>query len=129
MTAWHAGQQVALDRTRIMVIDRVTPTGRAFIGTREFNPDGSERGGVPALSWRTSSNLIEPLTPELAEAIALMQRWALAKDLAHIAVHDLTFWTRANCAPHIRVTPDVLIIEHVERMTAAINSVLPKVPQ
>ena len=127
MTAWHAGQQVALDRTRIMVIDRVTPTGRAYIGERAFNPDGYERGGKSKGVWGKSASMIEALTPEITEIVQLAERWVSVRARSYTANNRLNIWIRDHCSTYNRNTPKAEIIDIVERITAAINAVLPEV--
>ena len=127
MTAWHAGQQVALDRTRIMTIDRVTPTGRAYIGKRAFNPDGYERGGESKGVWGKSASMIEALTPEITEIVQLAERWVLVRAQAHDANTKLGRWVLDRCSSFKRGVPKEQTVNDVERVTDAINAVLSQV--
>ena len=127
MTAWTAGQQVALNRVCFATIDRVTPSGRAYIGERAFNPDGYERGGGSKGVWAWSASRIEALTPEMTEIVQLAERWRTIRNRANDANYRLNLWIRNHCSTYNRTTPKAEIIDTVERITAAINAVLPEV--
>lgn len=83
-TGWTAGQKVFQPAYRsywggspgqALTIDRVTPSGRAVIGSAQFAPDGrpvGDRRGEP----------IEPFTEKHAAAIRLWERQSLADRLA-----------------------------------------------
>lgn len=61
---------------RALTIDRVTPSGRAVIGARQYDPDGWPRGN----DGRGGS--IVPFTPEHQEAIDL---WKLRLEADQLA--------------------------------------------
>ena len=120
MNAWTVGQQVALDRKRVVTIDRVTPSGRAFVGDRQYNSDGRERGA--GNHWFRG---IEVLTPELVEQIALAGRYRKARTLMHYAARNLKAWATEHCSFYSERVPDLAEIEQIERVAAAAVAALP----
>ena len=127
MTAWTVGQQVSLNRNSVVTIDRVTPSGRAYIGERAFNPDGYERGGESKGVWGGSASRIEALTPEMTEIVQLAERWVLVRAQAHDANTKLGRWVLDRCSSFKRGVPKEQTVNDVERVTDAINAVLSQV--
>ena len=113
MTVWIVGQQVSLNRNSVVTIDRVTPSGWAFVGYRQYNSDGRERAGN---HWQHG---IEPLTPELVEQIALAGRYRKARTLMYHAARDLNAWATEYCFFNTERVPDLAEIEQIERVAAA----------
>lgn len=79
---WTPGQKVFEPSSgwggcpgQALTIDRVTPSGRAVIGSRQYDPDGWPRGSRRAAS-------IVPFTAEHQEAIDL---WELQREADRLA--------------------------------------------
>ena len=120
MSAWTVGQQVSLNRNSVVTIDRVTPSGRAFVGDRQYNPDGRERG-----AGNHGQRGIEPLTPELVEKIAMAERYRKARTLMHHAARNLNAWATEHCPFYSERVPDLAGIEQIERVASAAVAALP----
>lgn len=84
---WAVGQEVALTlgslRTYARTVDRVTPSGRAVVGSDQFMPSGLQHGG----RWR-----IRPMDSDARAQIIKQER---VKDL-QAAVESVNVHVRAR---------------------------------
>ena len=116
MPEWKVGQQVAVNRQRIETITHVTRGGRATVGERVFNPDGSQRGATSV--WHKWEK-IEPLTQEVEEETKNYIRSYILRNNLNGALHKAETWLRGRENP-LSVTD----MKKAEKMLAAIKGVL-----
>ena len=88
---WKVGQLVVLDG-KIVKIERVTPSGIAFIGYGSFRPDGYERNGGIADVWRRR-RIVEPTGAILAKIKREAEERKTIADYRD-ATDRLTRWAR-----------------------------------
>jgi hypothetical protein len=119
-TAWHPGQRAVIDRRQVVTIDRVTPSGRAVVGCRTFNEDGTERAAGDSIR----RSRLELLTPEIEAKMALIERWDAAQAPAFRAADDAERFMRQTFQRWGRRTPKPEDLDRAERLTAAIRTVL-----
>lgn len=72
---WEASRGWGAFPGRKLTIDRVTPSGRAVIGSTQYDPDGTPRGD-------RYSNRIVPFTDEHQAELDLFKLRTEARDLA-----------------------------------------------
>lgn len=115
------GQRVALNRCEIVVVEKVSPTGRATIeGGRVFNPKGRVRS-----TKRGDRDFIEPLTAENEAEMMLVSRATAAKRALVKAVAQAERWEREfGAGARYTWPPKAADVETAERLVAAINGVL-----
>lgn len=119
---WIVGQKVMINRDRIVTIERVTPSGRAVIGNRIFEPDGRERGSDRSYYAR---DVLEALTPEIKSETERRRRGDHAFTNADKALDAASVWLRkTSFNPWHRVVPDPEDIEKAERLYTAIRQVI-----
>jgi hypothetical protein len=114
---WVAGQQAVINRQTVVTIERVTPSGRAVVGGRTYNADGTERSKDP---WRRSR--LEPLTVEIQAEMELVARGREVARDAHGAVDDAVKWLRQSLSWHRM--PEVADVEKAEKLSRAIRQAL-----
>ena len=109
MTQWTPGQRAVINRSKIVTIDRVTPSGMAVVGDVRFSADGHNR---------VLCKKLEPLTPEIEAEIELFKRARIVGKLAHNAIEVARYWLMNNNIP------DAINIAKAERLVAAIKEIL-----
>lgn len=117
---WRVGQRAVIDRTSVVTIERVTPSGRAITKDRTFDRDGHERSN--AAPHRRSR--LEPLTPEIEAEMALVQRSRRVRRDAFAAIEAADKWLRSAFPSWANGASDVADVEQAERLTAAILGVM-----
>ena len=123
MIAWSVGQKAVINKTDIVVINRVTPAGRAIVENRTFDTDGNER---PKRENRTDK--LEPLTPELEAEMDLSRRGLAAEMAAYGAIGQAQTWLQRRLALWNRSAPNAADVDKAERLTAAIEQIMGSVP-
>ena len=115
---WQKGQKAVIDRRQVVMIDRVTPNGRARVGDRMFGIDGHERVRD---SWRHS--YLEPLTPELEEIMARVERGRKLSNILLSAIKKLEHFEHQSFGGvfdrGVKV-PEAKVLEKAERLITAI---------
>ena len=115
MTQWTPGQRAVINRSKIVTIDRVTPSGMAVVGDVRFSADGHNR---------VLCKKLEPLTPEIEAEIELFKRARIVGKLAHNAIQHAESWLRDRYGPFAKRTPEAADIAKAERFAAAIKEIL-----
>ena len=110
---WYAGQRVALNRSEIVVVERVTESGRARVGIRTFGANGVEIGGR-----RGNRGKIEALTPQIEAEIALFARRQRVDAKAHQEAARLQKWVDDTFGTYMRRDAPLQDIEAAERLVA-----------
>jgi len=116
---WRPGQRAVINRQRVVVIDKVTPSGRATVGHMAFNPDGFRRG-----QSRYSADKLELLTPEIEAEMALVQRAGKVSRDAVKAVEGADKWLRTTFSPWRHEVPDPADVARAETLAAAIRDAM-----
>lgn len=117
---WVVGQRVALNNVDIVVIDSVSPSGRAKIGDRIFNPDGKERGRP---GWAAPVWILE-LTPEIEARVAPIARMKAARVALRNALGQAESLYRLGSNARGYAIVDDAAAAQMEATAAAINAVL-----
>ena len=123
MIAWTVGQKAVINRTDIVVIDRVTPAGRAIVKNRTFDTDGNERP-----KRKSYAEKLEPLTPELKAEMDLGRRGLAAEMAAYGAIGQAQTWLQRTLSLWNRPVPNAADVDKAERLTAAIKQIIGTVP-
>lgn len=121
---WHPGQQAVIGRQLIVTIERVTPSGRAIVGTQRFDRDGRELGTGDSYNRVR----MEPLTPEISAEMELVTRGRAAAGSAYQALTDADLWLRQNFSSWGRRVPEAADVEKAERLVSAIREVMKETP-
>ena len=123
MIAWTVGQKAVINRTDIVVIEHVTPTGHAIVKNRTFDTDGNERP-----KRNSYPDKLEPLTPELESEMDLGRRGLAAEMAAYGAIGQVQTWLQRTLSLWNRRVPDAADVDKAERLTAAIKQIIENVP-
>ena len=115
INGWKPGQKAVIGRTRVVTIERVTPSGRAVIGSETYKPDGILLGGNIHKSPR-----LESLTPEIALEMDLERQGRTASNAAIKAIKDAEHFIRQSFSSWGRRVPEVGDVAKAERIAAAI---------
>lgn len=115
---WRPGQRAVINRQRVVVIDKVTPSGRATVGHQTFNPDGMER------STRLRRDRLEPLTPEIEAEMALVQRAREMRQPIQDIINKAEQWLLRALSTYDGRIPDPADVARAETLAAAIREVL-----
>jgi hypothetical protein len=118
--SWHVGQTAIINRTRIVTVERVTPSGRVIAAGRTFGSDGMERTGG---EYRSRANL-EPLTPEIQAEMELADRGRKASGDAHAALQSAEKWLCRALSSWGGGVPEAENVEKAERLAAAIGQIM-----
>lgn len=115
---WSVGERVLLlegVQQNIVEIDRVSPTGRAWVGETCFNPwpRGDAKGQFGR--WAVIPKIVR-LTPELEAKTLRKARWLAAKGAAWKAIEDVE--------RILRHQSESLSPEDLEEFTAGIRAIL-----
>lgn len=121
---WQKGQRAVINRTNVIVIDRVTPSGRAIVGNRTFNTDGFERGS--AYRWPTPK--LEHLSPEIEKEISLVSRGKYVSSEIRKSLTKIEVLVRDKLGAFRNSVPEVSDVEKIERLMQAINHILEQSP-
>ena len=117
---WAAGQRAVIGRCRVVTIERVTSTGRAFVKGRYFGKDGYEiTSGDPYNRAK-----LELLTPEIEAEMELLRRARQARESAEKAIQDAGIFTRDALSIFGGRIPDTADVDLAERLAAAIRGVM-----
>lgn len=119
-TQWKAGQTAVISRDTIVIIDRVTPSGRAIVGGRTFEADGLER--VAGSPYRRAK--LEHITPEIQAEMALVERGQKARRAAQKAVEDAGQWLYKIFSPYRHDVPEANDVDEAERLAKAIKDAM-----
>ena len=123
MIAWTVGQKAVINRSDIVVIDRVTPAGRAIVENRTFDTDGNERP-----KRKSYAEKLEPLTPELEAEMDLSRRGLAAEMAAYGAIRKAQTWLQCTLSLWNCRVPNAADVDKAERLTAAIEQIMGSVP-
>lgn len=119
---WVAGQRAALNRSCIVTIARVTPTGRAIVeidGRKmTFNPNGTERKEYDI--WQTC-NRLEHMTHEIETEVMAKERAEKAFLALRLNLENALRWWRNNHPERGRPTPSLAVVERAEKLARLIN--------
>lgn len=115
---WVAGQQAVINRQRVVVIDKVTRSGRAVVGGVTFERNGRECGA----KW--NCDRLEHITPKIQDEMESRHRGATAQDALYAAVCLADAWQKEAFNRWRRDVPTAEAIDKLERLAAAINAVL-----
>lgn len=119
MTQFTVGQKVAINRTHVVIVEKVTPTGRATAGGMTFGADGIERSDAPLYA----RNRIEEITPEIKNVLERRRRArAVAPELFDI-LNRVTAWVH-NTVSAKSYAPAMDAVEKAERLNAAIREIM-----
>ena len=117
---WAAGQRAVIDRRHIVTIERVTPSGQAFVKGRYFGKDGYERtSGYPYNRAK-----LELLTPEIEAEMELLRRARQVRETAERAIQDAGIFTRDALSTFGGRIPETADVDLAERLAAAIRGVM-----
>lgn len=119
-TPWTAGQRVALNRERIVTIERVTPSGRFYVEGKMFRANGFAFGETSMWSGRDK---VDVLTQELEARVAKVQRVNQAAGRLSAALHAADDWHTKYFGGQRR-SDDPTTIERAEALTAAIKAAM-----
>jgi len=121
MTAWAVGQRATINRSTVVTVERVTPSGRAVVtGGRTFEPAGRERSGA---SYYQRARL-EPLTDEIQAELDLVARARGISPIAAKAIEDADRWLRGALGTWGNRVPGIENVDRAERLAAAIREAL-----
>lgn len=115
---WQKSQRCVIDRSHIVTIDRVTPSGLAVVGTVKFDQWGRNRFS------KFYSSRLEPLTDEIAADMALIDRGLAASAAAFKAIEIAEKWLRQRFNYYRRDTPEKIYVEMAERLASAISEAM-----
>lgn len=118
MTTFTPGQRAVIDRTKIVTVERVTPTGRVTAGGRKFDSSGWESGNIP---FRGRCRLY-PLTPEIEAEMALIARGSRVHSEVSKASDALQIWLRNSISGH--PVPSLADVEKAERIVATLREAM-----
>ena len=116
---WTVGQKAVIGRETLVTVDRVTPSGRAVVGDRMFELNGSERK-----STGFSRARLYHLTPEVEAEMAVIRRGRLVAADGRNVIHNAENWFRSTFNSFRETVPDLADVEKAERLVAAIRHVM-----